>query len=78
MLNLIDQKQEELRNAGGRGNPARIFTFSMTDDADDRIPKMIACRNNGSWSPISGKYEDLRFYKEKCNDGALEICTVSS
>ena len=31
---------------------AAIFTYSMTADADDAIPRQIACANNGAWSFI--------------------------
>lgn len=55
VLDLIEKKQKELKDTGSTGKSARIFTFSMTNDADDRIPKMIACGNDGSWSAISGE-----------------------
>lgn len=59
VLDLIEDRQNLLQEAGGSGTPARIFTFSMTEDADDRIPKLIACNNDGSWSPISGEFVSL-------------------
>ena len=55
ILDLIDRRQQQLQDAGGSGTPARIFTFSMTEDADDRLPKLIACSNGGSWSSIHGE-----------------------
>ena len=34
------------------GKRATIFTYSMSDDADDGIPRQIACANNGAWAFI--------------------------
>ena len=61
VLDLIEKKQQELENLGNvnkakkLSDRAHIFTFSMTSDADDKIPKMISCEHNGSWSSIGGK-----------------------
>ena len=60
VLDLIEKRQQQLQDAGGSGTPARIFTYSMTSDADDRIPRLIACENGGSWSAISGESVYIR------------------
>ncbi|CAD7695492.1 unnamed protein product, partial [Ostreobium quekettii] len=50
VLNRIEERQAELVAQGSAR--ANIFTFSMTTDADDRLPKMISCENDGSWEAI--------------------------
>lgn len=44
----IESRQTRLKEV--HGSRATIFTYSMTTDADDRIPRQIACANNGAWS----------------------------
>lgn len=43
--------QEELVAITGR--EASIFTYSMSSDADDNLPRQIACKNGGSWGTRS-------------------------
>jgi len=57
VLDFIEEKQAELEALGS--TRAHIFTFSMTSDADDMLPKMIACENEGSWSAIEEKDDPL-------------------
>ena len=38
---------------------ASIFTFSLGKDADDSIPRQIACNNDGSWSFIKDDDDPL-------------------
>lgn len=40
-------------------NRAHIFTYSMSSDADDLIPKRIACENNGVWARIGDGQDPL-------------------
>ncbi len=51
VLEAIDRKQNELEGVGGRR--AEIFSLSMGSDADDSLPRQLACRNNGAWDRIS-------------------------
>ena len=50
MAAVIERLQTELANKTGKR--ATIFTYSMSDDADDGIPRQIACANNGAWAFI--------------------------
>eukprot|EP00210_Caulerpa_lentillifera_P005932 g5671.t1 len=50
LLSNIEEYQEQLElDAGSR---ALIFTFSMSKDSDDSLPRQIACANHGAWSFI--------------------------
>jgi len=51
MARFIERWQQHLEQTSG-GNRASIFTYSMTSDADDAIPRQIACANDGVWSFI--------------------------
>ena len=47
------------------GSRASIFTYSMTRDADDAIPRQLACANNGAWSfirPNTNTFDALNSY----------------
>jgi len=57
VLNRIEERQAELLAQGS--SRANIFTFSMTTDADDRLPKMISCENDGSWEAIGEEDDPL-------------------
>ncbi|GMH39472.1 hypothetical protein BSKO_07370 [Bryopsis sp. KO-2023] len=48
LLANIEKRQAALEK--GTGSRALIFTFSMGKDADDSVPKQIACANDGTWS----------------------------
>ena len=50
MAAIIGRLQTQLANKTGKR--ATIFTYSMSDDADDGIPRQIACANNGAWAFI--------------------------
>ena len=59
----IDDLQERLE--AQTSERASIFTFSMSDLADDSIPRQIACRNNGAWSyigPLTDTLDALNSY----------------
>ncbi|GMH38630.1 hypothetical protein BSKO_06514 [Bryopsis sp. KO-2023] len=57
-ISLEDGPEEVLSNIESRqvdleaktGSRALVFTFSMGRDADDSVPKQIACANDGAWS----------------------------
>eukprot|EP01026_Neomeris_dumetosa_P027019 TRINITY_DN22004_c0_g1_i4.p1 TRINITY_DN22004_c0_g1~~TRINITY_DN22004_c0_g1_i4.p1 ORF type:complete len:494 (-),score=69.36 TRINITY_DN22004_c0_g1_i4:51-1532(-) len=51
VLQNIETQQAKLQAATGQ--QALIFTYSMGDQADDSVPRQIACRNQGQWAPIS-------------------------
>ncbi|CAD7701847.1 unnamed protein product [Ostreobium quekettii] len=57
VADFIREKQSEMVELGGES--AHIFTFSMTSDSDDKLAKMIACENNGSWASIEEKDDPL-------------------
>jgi len=57
MATKIEAYQEHLMGASDRR--ASIFTFSMGTDADDSIPRQIACNNDGSWSFIRATDDPL-------------------
>lgn len=48
LLANIGERQEQLEES--TGSRASIFTLSMGKDADDSIPRQIACANDGTWS----------------------------
>ncbi|GMH39474.1 hypothetical protein BSKO_07372 [Bryopsis sp. KO-2023] len=48
LLANIEKRQAALEK--GTRSRALIFTFSMGKDADDSVPKQIACANDGTWS----------------------------
>ncbi|GMH39187.1 hypothetical protein BSKO_07085 [Bryopsis sp. KO-2023] len=48
VLSNIEDRQVDLEAKSG--SRALIFTFSMGRDADDSVPKQIACANDGAWS----------------------------
>ncbi|GMH38632.1 hypothetical protein BSKO_06516 [Bryopsis sp. KO-2023] len=48
LLSNIEDRQVDLE--AKTGSRALVFTFSMGRDADDSVPKQIACANNGAWS----------------------------
>jgi len=50
VLQFIEKKQTELEAAGSQR--AHLFTFSFGFEADDEIPKELACANEGAWSRI--------------------------
>ena len=53
----IAEYQRRLENRTSRR--ASIFTFSLGKDADDSIPRQIACNNDGSWSFIEDDDDPL-------------------
>lgn len=53
VMDFVEKKQQELIEAGSQ--PAHIFSFSLGFDADDEIPKEMACANEGVWSDIRCK-----------------------
>jgi len=44
----------EIKNEGSLEGVV-ILTYSFGDDADDRLPKQIACQNNGIWYPVKSQ-----------------------
>ncbi|GMH39464.1 hypothetical protein BSKO_07362 [Bryopsis sp. KO-2023] len=48
LLANIEKRQAALEKS--TGSRALIFTFSMGKDADDSVPRQIACANEGTWS----------------------------
>ena len=50
MASAVNEMQQRLE--ARTGSRASIFTYSMTNDADDAIPRQLACANNGAWSFI--------------------------
>ena len=46
----IEKLQQTLMEKTGKR--ASIFTYSMSNEADDGIPRQIACANNGAWAFI--------------------------
>ena len=57
MANTIDRLQRKLvRKTRKR---ATIFTYSMSEDADDAIPRQIACANGGAWAYVGPKTDPL-------------------
>jgi len=40
----------EIEHLGLKGTT--ILTYSFGDDADEKLPKQIACQNNGIWYPV--------------------------
>ncbi|CAD7701152.1 unnamed protein product, partial [Ostreobium quekettii] len=50
VLQFIEQKQQELEAL--ESQRAHIFTFSFGFEADDEIPKEMACANEGVWRRI--------------------------
>lgn len=50
MAGIIDDLQNTMEQQTGRR--ASIFTYSMSIDADDAIPRQIACANDGAWAFI--------------------------
>ena len=55
MAKVIEKQQQKLEKETGKR--AAIFTFSMSEQADDAIPRQIACANGGAWTYI-GPYTD--------------------
>ncbi|CAD7696239.1 unnamed protein product [Ostreobium quekettii] len=50
VLNFIEEKQTKL--ASLESQRAHIFTFSLGFEADDELPKEMACANEGIWKRI--------------------------
>ena len=50
MASNIERLQEKLKKKTGKR--ATIFTYSLSDHADDGIPRQIACANDGAWAFI--------------------------
>jgi len=57
VLELIEEKQQELEDAGSQR--AHIFPYSFGADADDEIPKEMACANEGVWGRILSNDDPL-------------------
>lgn len=47
VLKTIEKRQQRLETRSGMR--AMIFTFSVGKDADEGLPKQIACANDGAW-----------------------------
>eukprot|EP01025_Chloroclados_australasicus_P006799 TRINITY_DN12168_c0_g2_i4.p1 TRINITY_DN12168_c0_g2~~TRINITY_DN12168_c0_g2_i4.p1 ORF type:complete len:811 (-),score=62.68 TRINITY_DN12168_c0_g2_i4:521-2953(-) len=60
ILDKVESKQVELELASG--TRARIFSFSTGEEADDLIPRQLACLHNGSWSPIQANDDPLQVF----------------
>ena len=54
---VIEGLQTKLEKKTGKR--AAIFTFSMSDAADDSIPRQIACANDGAWAYVGPKTNPL-------------------
>ena len=50
MADVIERQQSILKRKTTK--KATIFTFSMSDQADDAIPRQIACATGGAWTYI--------------------------
>ena len=50
MASNIERLQDKLKKKTGKR--ATIFTYSLSDHADDGIPRQIACANDGAWAFI--------------------------
>eukprot|EP01025_Chloroclados_australasicus_P021129 TRINITY_DN2218_c0_g1_i11.p1 TRINITY_DN2218_c0_g1~~TRINITY_DN2218_c0_g1_i11.p1 ORF type:complete len:862 (-),score=105.42 TRINITY_DN2218_c0_g1_i11:1009-3480(-) len=57
LLDLVEQRQGELESISGKR--AYIFSFSIGELADDAIPRIISCNNNGTWASISSEDDPL-------------------
>ena len=57
MATTIQELQEKLSKETDRR--ALIFTYSMSDEADDLIPRQIACSNGGAWAFIGPETNTL-------------------
>ena len=57
MATVIQELQEKLNKETNKH--ALIFTYSMSDEADDSIPRQIACSNGGAWAFIGPETNTL-------------------
>ena len=57
MAEVIEGLQTKLERETGKR--AAIFTFSMSEDADDAIPRQIACANSGAWAYVGPRTNPL-------------------
>eukprot|EP01025_Chloroclados_australasicus_P066109 TRINITY_DN9044_c1_g2_i3.p1 TRINITY_DN9044_c1_g2~~TRINITY_DN9044_c1_g2_i3.p1 ORF type:complete len:811 (-),score=44.67 TRINITY_DN9044_c1_g2_i3:404-2725(-) len=53
ILDKLDQLQDELQEMSGQR--ASIFSFSISKDADNLLPRQIACLHDGAWQPIKAE-----------------------
>eukprot|EP01025_Chloroclados_australasicus_P041921 TRINITY_DN4469_c0_g2_i1.p1 TRINITY_DN4469_c0_g2~~TRINITY_DN4469_c0_g2_i1.p1 ORF type:complete len:786 (-),score=91.23 TRINITY_DN4469_c0_g2_i1:205-2562(-) len=53
ILNLIEEKQQKLFLR------ANIFTYSIGEEANDAVPRQIACMHNGTWTAIGATDDPL-------------------
>ena len=63
MLATVQSLQERLEDETGKR--AAIFTYSLSNEADDAIPRQIACANDGAWSfigPYTNTLDALNSY----------------
>ena len=63
MLATVQGLQERLQEETGKR--AAIFTYSLSNEADDAIPRQIACANDGAWSfigPYTNTLDALNSY----------------
>lgn len=68
-LKKIQEYQNELLERGERTATISIFTFRR--DADDSVPRQIACNNNGFW----GLIEDIDHVSEVMADSFLFLAS---
>ena len=57
IADTIDRFQWRLKHKTRK--QATIFTFSMSNDADDAIPRQIACANGGAWAYVGPRTDPL-------------------
>ena len=57
IANTIDRLQRKLWQR--KRKRATIFTYSMSEAADDAIPRQIACANGGAWAYVGPRTDPL-------------------
>ena len=74
MASAVVRMQQRLQEITGAR--ASIFTYSMTREADDAIPRQLACANNGAWSfigPNTNTFDALNSYYLYFASGRTEL-----
>ena len=74
MASAVERMQQRLQEITGAR--ASIFTYSMTREADDAIPRQLACANNGAWSfigPNTNTFDALNSYYLYFASGRTEL-----
>ena len=74
MASTVNEMQRKLEERTGAR--ASIFTYSMTEEADDAIPRQLACANNGAWSfigPNTNTFDAMNSYYLYFAGGRTEL-----